>query len=99
MEHHGLLLERMIRAKGYSITEFARKIKVNRWSVYNWLNQPILNPETFNSVKKALNSDCFANLPKSPNSSQTNHLEATGDPLFAKYQELLEKHNQFLRSA
>jgi hypothetical protein len=66
MEHHGLLLERMIRAKGYSITEFARKIKVNRWSVYNWLNQPILNLETFNSVKKALNSDRFANLPKSP---------------------------------
>jgi hypothetical protein len=99
MEHHGLLLERMIREKGYSIAVFARKMKVNRWSVYTWLNQPILNVKTINLVKKVLNSECLGNVPKSRNFSKTNHLDATDDSSFAKYQELLEKHNQLLRSA
>jgi transcriptional regulator with XRE-family HTH domain len=99
MEHHGLLLERMIREKGYSISEFAQRITVNRRTVYNWLNQPILSAATIAAIDKALNSDYFANISNSSNAKEKDASLPESGPLLAKYIELLEKYNDLLCSS
>jgi transcriptional regulator with XRE-family HTH domain len=98
MEHHGLLLERMIREKGYSISEFAQKIAVNRRTVYNWLNQPTLSAVTIAAIDKALNSDYFTSLSNSSDPQKKNTRVAESGLLLAKYIELLEKYNDLLCS-
>jgi plasmid maintenance system antidote protein VapI len=99
MEHHGLLLERMIREKGYSISEFAQKIAVNRRTVYNWLNQPTLSAATIAAIDKALNSDYFANISNNSDAKEKDAPLPESGPLLDKYIQLLEKYNDLLCSS
>ncbi len=61
--HHGQTVERIIRRNGYSITELARLIQVNRRSVYNWFNQRHLKPEIIFRIGSVLNHDFSSEFP------------------------------------
>ena len=56
-QHHGHIIENVIRRNGHSITDIARLTKVNRRSVYNWFNQTRLKPRTIRSIGDAIKYD------------------------------------------
>lgn len=59
-KHYGEIIERTIRRNGYSISELARLMKVNRRSIYNWFNQPKFKPDIIFKIGCALKHD-FSN--------------------------------------
>lgn len=61
--HDGQIVERIVRRNGYSISELARLIKVNRRSVYNWFSQQRLKPEIIYRIGCVLNYDFSTEFP------------------------------------
>jgi transcriptional regulator with XRE-family HTH domain len=107
--HYGQIVERIIRRKGYSISELARLTKVNRRSVYNWFNQKQLKPEIIFRIGTVVNYDFSAEFPglfpDEDFSKQNKYVVYTSpantqDLNFTywkdKYIDLLEKYNQLL---
>jgi transcriptional regulator with XRE-family HTH domain len=107
--HYGQIVERIIRRKGYSISELARLTKVNRRSVYNWFNQKQLKPEIIFRIGTVVNYDFSAEFPGLfPNEelnkqnkyvllkNQTNTPDLNQNYWKDKYIDLLEKYNQLL---
>jgi transcriptional regulator with XRE-family HTH domain len=107
--HYGQIVERIIRRKGYSISELARLTKVNRRSVYNWFNQKQLKPEIIFRIGTAVNYDFSAEFPglfpdedfsKQNKMVVYNNQASQPDANFTywkdKYIDLLEKYNQLL---
>ncbi|WP_134090533.1 helix-turn-helix transcriptional regulator [Olivibacter sp. XZL3] len=63
-KHYGEIIERTIRRNGYSISELARLMKVNRRSIYNWFNQPKFKPEIIFKIGCALKHDFSIEFPE-----------------------------------
>src|SRR5690606_35795992 len=63
-KHYGEIIERTIRRNGYSISELARLMKVNRRSIYNWFNQPKFKPEIIFKIGCALKHDFSNEFPE-----------------------------------
>lgn len=63
-KHYGQVVEKVIRRNGYSISELARSMEVNRRSVYNWFNQKRLNTEIIHRIAGVLNHDFSNELPE-----------------------------------
>lgn len=63
-QHHGQILEKVIRRNGYSISEIARLVKVDRRSVYNWFNHKSLKSDIIYRIGSALNYDFSTEFPK-----------------------------------
>ena len=61
--HYGEIIERTIRRNGYSISELARILNVNRRTVYNWFLQRNLKPEIIYRIGCALRHDFSAEFP------------------------------------
>jgi len=66
MEHYGQIVERVIRRDGYSISELARLMNVNRRSVYNWFKQKRLKPEIIHRISVILEYDFSKDCPQLP---------------------------------
>ncbi|MDB5020430.1 MAG: hypothetical protein JWQ28_1557 [Pedobacter sp.] len=107
--HYGQIVERIIRRKGYSISELARLTKVNRRSVYNWFNQKQLKPEIIFRIGTVVNYDFSAEFPglfPDEDFSKQNKFVVYNNQANApdlnysywkdKYIDLLEKYNQLL---
>ncbi|QEC53963.1 Homeodomain-like domain-containing protein [Anseongella ginsenosidimutans] len=61
--HYGETIERTIRRNGYSISELARTLNVNRRTIYNWFLQRNLKAEIIYRVGCALRHDFSAEFP------------------------------------
>jgi transcriptional regulator with XRE-family HTH domain len=107
--HYGQIVERIIRRKGYSISELARLTKVNRRSVYNWFNQKQLKPEIIFRIGTVVNHDFSSEFPglfpDEDLSRQTKYVVQSNQANTSdfnhtywkdKYIDLLEKYNQLL---
>jgi hypothetical protein len=68
-KHHGQTLEKVIRKGSYSITEIARMANVDRRSVYNWFNFPVLRAEIIYKIGHKMMHDFSAEFPELFNSS------------------------------
>ncbi|SKB30576.1 Putative ATPase subunit of terminase (gpP-like) [Parapedobacter luteus] len=55
--HQGQLLERIVRRNGYSVSEFAKMVHVNRKSVYNWFKRKQLSPDILFKVRSVIKTD------------------------------------------
>jgi len=88
-EHRGSELEKVIRKKGINISELARKIGVNRRSLYNWFKEKNLKASIFEKIAKAINYDTKESHPV----SNENH---GADYWRDKYISLLERYVQVL---
>ncbi|MDB5010848.1 MAG: hypothetical protein JWR67_2716 [Mucilaginibacter sp.] len=113
-QHHGEVVEKVIRRNGYSISELARLTNVNRRSIYNWFNQKHLKPDIIYRIGCALNYDFSAEFPnlflgnetKTMNNMklissniETHHYKETNENYWKdKYINLLEKYNDLLKS-
>ena len=105
--HSGLIVEKAVRRSGVSITELARKLNVDRKSLYNWFHQENLNVETIARIGHFLNFDFSKDFPDYnfddliQKHKQHNTASAATDDLGywkVKYIELLEKYNSVLTS-
>lgn len=61
--HVGEMIEEVIRSNRISISDVARKIHVNRRSVYNWFKQKSLRPYTLHRICYVLVYDFSVKLP------------------------------------
>ena len=110
-KHYGEIIERTIRRNGYSISELARLMKVNRRSIYNWFNQPKFKPDIIFKIGCALKHDFSDEFPELFSSEEfqnafSNHKLLNSELLFEerekinywkdKYISLLEEYNQIL---
>lgn len=64
LNHHGQIIERVVRRNGHSITDVARLTNVNRRSIYNWFNQQELKPEIIYRLGRVINHDFSVELPQ-----------------------------------
>ncbi|MEJ6981345.1 hypothetical protein WG906_12835 [Pedobacter sp. P351] len=62
--HVGKLIEDVIRSNYISISSVARKIHVNRRSVYNWFKQSDLRPYTLHRICDVLVYEFSVKLPE-----------------------------------
>ncbi len=99
--HHGLVIERVVRRSGMSISDIARILKINRRSVYNYFSQPRLSIDVVNSFGKVLGYDFSKDIPEYTEFRINTLTEPLDDPAQVefwkqKYLLLLEKYNHML---
>jgi hypothetical protein len=109
--HQGKTIEQIIRRSGNSFTRVARLTKVSRRSVYNWFNQPKLNPQIIYKIGCVINHDFSIEFPdlfspedfKPADSATTpgtppekRSAEEEVSMWKDKYIELLERYNELL---
>ncbi|MBS7566826.1 TetR/AcrR family transcriptional regulator [Mucilaginibacter sp. Bleaf8] len=111
-KHYGQIVEKVIRRDGYSISELARLMNVNRRSIYNWFNKKRLKTEVIYRIGGVLSYDFskefpelfrtneFEYLANNPETSSDNDEQqaeqAPTDHWKDKYITLLEKYNELL---
>jgi lambda repressor-like predicted transcriptional regulator len=61
--NYGQIIERRVRICGYSISALARLVNVNRRSVYNWFNQPMLKTDIIYQIGHAIEHDFSIEFP------------------------------------
>lgn len=101
--HHGLIVEKVVRRSGMSISHLARVLKVNRRSVYNWFNHPKLSIDLIMSIEKALGYDFSNDIPEYSQfrigrAASSDEDIPQAETWKRKYIDLLEKYNQLLLS-
>jgi|SRR6476661_11109705 len=110
--HTGEIVERVVRRNGVSISELARRMNVNRRSVYNWFQQKTLKLDLICKIGYVLGHDFSVEFPDAfgekgfaimehlVDSMDENH-ESGEYPQsihywMNKYITLLEKYNELL---
>ena len=105
----GTIVEKIVRRSGISIAELARRIHVDRRSIYYWFKQDNLNPDIIYRIGKALNYDFSTEIPSladslkpSPAPVESKHIVSDDNNnnnivyWKNKYIDLLEKYNELL---
>jgi hypothetical protein len=108
---YGKIVEYIVRKNGYSITELATKLSVNRRSIYNWFNQKDLRTDIIFKIGHIIMHDfskecpelfttedfkCIFNI-RQPYLDQMNLHSSNNDESWKdKYIELLERYNNIL---
>jgi transcriptional regulator with XRE-family HTH domain len=110
---YGKIVEYIVRKNGYSITELATKLSVNRRSIYNWFNQKDLRTDIIFKIGHIIRHDFSQQFPelfttedfkyifniRQPYLEQINLYSPNNDENWKdKYIELLEKYNNILIS-
>jgi len=103
-KHYGQIVEYTIRKNGQNISELAKRLNVNRRTIYNWFNQPYLNTNIIHQVGLEAKLDFSVQFPELftsehfhviPNAFE--HLDIlSGYDWKEKYVSLLEKYNKVL---
>lgn len=98
----GAIVERVVRRSGISIAELARRIKVDRRSIYYWFKQPNLDTATIAKLGRALTYDFkqdFPDLNFDEQIEQVRYLAPTEEVMHwkTKYIGLLENYNYLLQ--
>lgn len=108
--HTGKIVERAVRRNRVSISELARRMHVNRRSVYNWFNQESLRLEIICKIGYVLGHDFSEDLPEAFGDRGFEIMERLVDSVddhepaypnsvhfwMNKYISLLEKYNELL---
>ncbi|AMR32337.1 hypothetical protein A0256_13355 [Mucilaginibacter sp. PAMC 26640] len=59
-DHDGQIIEFVIRKKGYSLTNLAKELNVNRRSVYNWFKSETLKDNIIRTIGLTIRHDFSA---------------------------------------
>ena len=108
--HTGKIVERAVRRNRVSISELARRMRVNRRSVYNWFNQESLRLDIICKIGYVLGHDFSVDLPEAFGERGFEIMERLVDSVdenepaypnsvhfwMTKYISLLEKYNELL---
>jgi len=103
----GAIVEKVVRRSGISIAELARRVDINRRSIYNWFEQESLSIDIICKIGNALDYDFSADFPElfanhnlssiSNRNAQQREAEVTLNYWKNKYISLLEKYNELLQ--
>ncbi|MBD1363083.1 hypothetical protein IDJ77_04600 [Mucilaginibacter sp. ZT4R22] len=109
-KHYGQLVEYRVRKNGYSISDLAKNLQVNRRSIYNWFNQRHLKKDIIFHIGCILRHDfsdeipemflpeefnCLRVTPSTGINQNTNNTEEN-ERYKNKYVALLEQYNDLL---
>jgi lambda repressor-like predicted transcriptional regulator len=105
--HAGAILEKVVRNSGISIAELARRVRVDRRSLYNWFEQKKLKYEVVAKVGYVLGYDFSKEFPEfrfqAPLMEKNNISFGIKDETSeeseywkSKYISLLEKYSELL---
>lgn len=106
----GQIVERVVRRNKVSISELARRMQVNRRSVYNWFDQKALKIDIICKIGHVLNHDFSIDFPEAFGERGFTVMEKLVDGIdenehkhpnsvhywMVKYISLLEKYNALL---
>ncbi|TFF39842.1 helix-turn-helix domain-containing protein [Mucilaginibacter psychrotolerans] len=105
-KHYGQIVEYRVRKNGYSISELAKGLQVNRRSIYNWFNQRNLKKDIILSIGCLLRHDFSEEIPEMFSPDDFNCIlytpakdadtNAENEHYKNKYVALLEQYNQLL---
>ncbi|AMR30496.1 hypothetical protein A0256_03190 [Mucilaginibacter sp. PAMC 26640] len=108
--HHGQIVEYIVRRNGYSITDLASELNVNRRSIYNYFQNPNLKYDIIYKIGITVRHDFSKEFPelftseqfevkKPQNQSFDSVTKTDGDAeqWKDKYIQLLEDYNEALR--
>jgi len=112
-KHYGQIVEYRVRKNGYSISDLAKNLQVNRRSIYNWFNQPHLKKDIIFHIGCLLRHDFSEDLPAmfSPDDFKSFHkvppkhnsnvadYNEENEHYKNKYVTLLEQYNNLLVNA
>jgi transcriptional regulator with XRE-family HTH domain len=62
--HHGQTIEKTIRRGGYSLSQVARLLEVNRRTIYNWFDQHRIRPSVIYQLGHAMGHDFSTEFPE-----------------------------------
>jgi transcriptional regulator with XRE-family HTH domain len=60
--HYGLEIKKLLKKRGMTVTEFARRINKSRENVYNIFTRKSLDIELLNTISQVLEHDLLAGL-------------------------------------
>jgi len=106
----GQIVERVVRRNKVSISELARRMQVNRRSVYNWFDQKALKIDIICKIGHVLNHDFSIDFPEAFGERGFSVVDKSVDGIdesehkhpnsvhywMVKYISLLEKYNALL---
>ena len=102
MKYTGAMFEKAVRNSDISLTVLARKLRVNRRTIYNWFEKDIISIDIIYRVSKVIGIDFFQHFPgleltRRP-AGRTGGPRKSETASFwkAKYAELLEQYNELL---
>ncbi|TWR28835.1 TetR/AcrR family transcriptional regulator [Mucilaginibacter pallidiroseus] len=109
-KHNGQITEYLVRKNGFSITELAQALNVNRRSIYNYFQNKHLKYEVILKIGRVIRHDFSSEFPEyftseefdvpikqySPNSISAQNQSIEDELWKDKYIDLLEKHQQLL---
>ncbi len=75
MVHAGAIVEKAVRRSGISIAELARKVSVNRRSLYNWFAQETLSMDCICKIGFAIGHDFSNDFPEHISNAQFMQLK------------------------
>ena len=109
-KHHGQIVEYIIRKNGYSITDLAAELEVNRRSIYNYFQNRYLKYDVICKIGLIINHDFSKEFPDLFASKKVDLIEENsatfGQPGIHseelywkdKYIRLLESYNAVLKA-
>lgn len=63
-KHYGTIVEYVVRKNGFSITDLAFAVSVNRRTIYNWFQQPHLKKNFIYTIGHAIKHDFSNEFPE-----------------------------------
>ena len=102
MVHYGAVLEKAVRNSNLSISSLAKKLDVNRRSIYYWFERKRLDPLVMERIGRIINVDFSTYLTTAISNSTTPHYQQSNvinedvDHWKIKYTRLLHRYNETL---
>ena len=100
MVHYGSILEKAVRNSNMSITEIAKRLHVNRRSIYYWFDKKRLDTAILEDIGVIINHDFKSSLPTTFNNRTSLYFQKTPaksdeDIIYwkDKYNQLLQRYN------
>lgn len=108
--HHGTVIELMVRRREFNVSKLAKELNVSRRSVYNYFQSDTIKPDIIFSIGKIIGYDFSKDLPEllffqeiekkidlTANSVNTEPYSVSNRDLYKlKYIDLLERYNNLL---
>ncbi|WP_454802322.1 hypothetical protein [Mucilaginibacter phyllosphaerae] len=105
-KHQGQTVEYVVRRNGFSLSQLAKELKVNRRSLYNWFKNQFLRKSVIYNIGHVIRHDFSIEFPElftkedfdfhSFTKDYSHLINHQDDKYKEKYLSLLEKYNEIL---
>ena len=99
-KHYGQIVEYIVRKNGYSITELAARLDVNRRTIYNYFQNAYLKQEIINKIGHVVGHDFSKEFPElfTEEQYESKHgLSRTSNPTNSANEENLRWKDKYIK--